>query len=411
MAVVAAAVRHAGQEMVVAPERRDGRGGRGLGLHGVVAADEVEAILVRRHDDLVDAVVAAGLDIAEEFDLVDLVVALAVAEAIESAGDLLLVIIDAGIQSAERPHHPVNCADIDGHLLDVGGLEDLASRGCGETVEVAVLVAGVDAAFVVGAKCNPGALGVAGDGVEQLDLEAFGGLDAVDGRSLVLADGLAGVGVGRRLLGGRLGLRLGRGLRGVRSKLEEGLGGRLHDWVSLLGWGFLGLGCGLLDLLRIARDLVLLEGEEAAFREFLEHDVLDLDDHGRTAVHLEGEQAFERSVLCVVIDEVDGDLAVDLLDEVVALGDDGVFMPLGIVDLHAVMFSGEPLASLFVHDDTLAVLDEDAAGTLFVDHAVIGGRRMDVALVAADDPLADLGKFLAAILDAGVTGGALDFGA
>ena len=399
--------------MVVTPERRDGRGRRGLGLHGVVAGDEVEALLVLGHDDLVDAVVAAGFDGAEELHLVDLVVAVAVAEAIEAAGDLLLVIVDAGIEGAERPHHAVDGANAHRHLLDVVGLEGLAGGGGREAVEVAILVAGVDAAFVVGAQRDPGTERFSRDGIEQLDLEAFGGLDAVDGRGFVLADGLAGIGLGG-LLGRSLGfgLRLGRGLGGVGGELEEGLGGGLHDRLSLLGRGLLrlGLGRGFLDLLRVARDRVLLQGEQAAFGEFLEHDVLDLDDHGRTFVHLEGEQAFERAVLLVVVDEVDGDLAVDLLREVVALGDDGVLMPLGVVDLHGFVLGGEPLAALFIDDDALAVLDEDAAGALFVDHAVVGGRWMDVALVAADDPLADFGELLAAILDAGVAGGALDLG-
>ena len=69
--VMAASVRHAGEEMVIAPERCDGRGGGGLGLDGVVAGDQVEALLVLGDDDFVDAVVAAGFDRAEELDLVD----------------------------------------------------------------------------------------------------------------------------------------------------------------------------------------------------------------------------------------------------------------------------------------------------------------------------------------------------
>jgi len=128
-------------------------------------------------------------------------------------------------------------------------------------------------------------------------------------------------------------------------------------------------------------------------------------------VHLEGEQAFEGAVRGLVIDEVDGDLAVDLMDEVVALRDDDVFVPFGEVDLHGVALGGEPLVALVVDDDVLTVLHEDAASAFFVDHAVVRSVRMDVALVAADDPLAGFGHFLAAILDAGIAGGALDLGA
>ena len=388
--VVTATVRHAGEEMVIAPERRDRRGGGGLGLDGVVAGDQVEALLVRGDDHLVDAVIAAGLDVAEEFDLVDLVVAVAVAQAVEAAGDLLFVIVHAGVERAEGPGHAVDGADVHRHLLDVGGLEGLASRWGGEAVEVAVLVAGVDASFVVRAKGHPGALFGAGDGVEQFDLEAGGGLDAADGGGLVLADGLAGV-AGRSLLRRGLGLALGRSFGGG---LRGGLLGSRGD-----------------DALRVARDGALVEGDERGLREFLEHDVLDLHDHGRAFVHLEGEQAFEFAVLGVVVDELDGDLAVDLVDQAVALGDDDVLVPLGEVDLHGVTLGGEPLVALVVDDDALAVLHEDTATTLVVHHAVVGRIGMDVALVAADDPLADLRQRLAAILDAGVAGGALHLGA
>ena len=240
--VMAASVRHAGQEMVVAPERRDGRGSGGLGLDGVVTGDEVEALLVLGDDDLVDAVVAAGFDRAQELDLVNLVIRVAVAESVEAARNLLLVIVDAGVEGAERPDHTVDRADIDRHLLDVGGLERLASGGRGESVEIAILVAGVDAAFVVGAKRDPGALGVARDGVEELNLEAGRGFDAVNRRGLILTDGFAGVRVGRRLLGRSLSLGLRRCVLG--GALRRGL-----------------LGCRRDDALRIARDLVLLEGE------------------------------------------------------------------------------------------------------------------------------------------------------
>ena len=386
VAVMAAAVRHAGQEMVVAPERRDGRGGGGLGLDGVVAGDQVEALLVLGDDDLVDAVVAAGFDRAQQLDLVDLIVAVAVAQSVEAARDLLLVVVDAGVKRAEGPDHAVDGADVDRHLPDVGRLERLAGGRGGEAVEVAVLVAGVDAAFVVGAKRDPGSLDVARDGIEELYLESGRGLDAVDRRGFVLADRLAGIGVGRCLLG----RSLGRSFVGLRSGL---LGRRRHD------------------ALGVARDLVLLEGEQGGFGQFFEDDILDLDDHRRAFVHLESEQAFEGAVLRLMVDEVDGDFAVDLMDEVVALRDDDVLVPLGEIDLHGVAFGGEPLVAFVVDDDALAVLDEDAASALFVDHAVVRGVGVDVALVAADDPLADLGQLLAAILDAGVAGGAFDLGA
>ena len=98
------------------------------------------------------------------------------------------------------------------------------------------------------------------------------------------------------------------------------------------------------------------------------------------------------------------------MDEVIALGDNGVLVPLGDVDFDGVAFGDDPLLSLRVDDDALAVLDDDAAAAFVVDHGVVHGGGMHVALVTADGPLAVLGEFAAPVLDAGVVAGLLDLG-
>lgn len=152
------------------------------------------------------------------------------------------------------------------------------------------------------------------------------------------------------------------------------------------------------------------EVDHAAIGEFLEHDVFDLDGHGGATVDLEGEEAFERALSLFEVEEVDGDLAVDFVDEVIALGDDGVLMPVGDIDFDGVVFGGKPTFGFGVDDNALAILADDAAAAFFVDHGVVDGSGVDITLVTADGPFADFREFPAAILDAGVVTDDFDFG-
>src|SRR6185503_3171346 len=70
----------------------------------------------------------------------------------------------------------------------------------------------------------------------------------------------------------------------------------------------------------------------------------------------------------------------------------------------------EPLLTAGVDDDRLAVLRDDAPALLVIKHGVVWRSRMDVALVAADRPGADVLQFLAAVLNAGVVAGLFDLG-
>ena len=184
----AAAVGHAGQQVILAPVARDRRSRSELRGLGAVAGNKIQCLAIGRRHDRVDAVVAARLDGAEELDLVEAVVAIAVGDAVDAALDLALVVVDTDVERAERERHAVDRADHGGHLLDGGALQRLAGRGRREAVEPAVLIARVDAATVIGAEIDPRALLDARHGVNQLDGEAGRDLQAADRRGLVFAD-------------------------------------------------------------------------------------------------------------------------------------------------------------------------------------------------------------------------------
>ncbi len=117
---------------------------------------------------------------------------------------------------------------------------------------------------------------------------------------------------------------------------------------------------------------------------------------------LEGQQPFQRAVGLVVVVQFRRDLAVDLVNEVIALGDDVIFLPFGHRHGDGVALGHEPLAGLRVGDDTLPVFGHNAPPPLVIEHAVVFRGRVDVALIAPHGPGAHLGKFLGAVLDAAV---------
>ena len=161
-----------------------------------------------------NAVVAARVHLAQEFHLVEHVVVLRGGDAVEAAGDFVLVVVHRNVEAVVEPQQPVGGADGGGDFLNCRRVERLAGRGRREAEQPTVLVTGDDAALAVGAKVDPRALLADGHGVEQLDLEILEHLDAFERGGFVLVDGLAGVGGGRflgRLFLGRLGiLREGR---------------------------------------------------------------------------------------------------------------------------------------------------------------------------------------------------------
>ena len=117
---------------------------------------------------------------------------------------------------------------------------------------------------------------------------------------------------------------------------------------------------------------------------------------------LKRENPRERTPRLLVVHQLHRDLAVEFVNEPVSLREDRVFVPLGDVHLHRLALRDHPALALGVNHHALAILPEDAAGLFAKEHGVVRRRGVNVALVAADRPLADPGEFLAAILDAGV---------
>jgi len=127
----------------------------------------------------VGAVLAAiFLKLFEEFDLVVLIVAVGIFYAIEAAATVALV-VDDDVEGIKGVAHSPGVADIEVYFLDVGIVEGGSGSGGLEAVEVPVLVACDEAAFVVFAESDPGTELVFGDGVEAFYLVVFGNVEPV----------------------------------------------------------------------------------------------------------------------------------------------------------------------------------------------------------------------------------------
>ena len=202
VAVVAATIGHAWEEVVIPPKlghRGAVRGAlvRAVFEHGVVAGDEVQTFAIGRLQNGVHAVIAAAVEFTQHFYLVRHVIAIAVGDAVQATRDLFLVIVDSEIKRAIREQHAVHRTDVSGHFLHVCRLQRLTRGGSVEAVETAVLIAGIDAAFVVGAEVHPRALIAAGHRIQQLHFEIRQCLDVADRRGHIRADGRSnGLGAG-----------------------------------------------------------------------------------------------------------------------------------------------------------------------------------------------------------------------
>src|SRR5207247_1701989 len=108
---------------------------------------------------------------------------------------------------------------------------------------------------------------------------------------------------------------------------------------------------------------------------------------------------FELALAFLMIDHVDRHLAVELVRQVIAAGDNGVFVPLGDVGFHGLGLLDEPARAVTIDNDRLAILSNDAATAFVVEHGVVALIGMNVALIAADRPRADVFQLLAAILN------------
>ena len=83
-----------------------------VGQRGGIAGDDVERLAVGCQDHRVRAVLAAAVELTQELDLVEPVVAVGVADAVEPAV-ILAAAIDDHVQTVERPEQAVGLADRD----------------------------------------------------------------------------------------------------------------------------------------------------------------------------------------------------------------------------------------------------------------------------------------------------------
>ena len=95
------------------------------------------------------------------------------------------------------------------------------------------------------------------------------------------------------------------------------------------------------------------------------------------------------------------------MDDVIALGQDRIFVPFGNIHVHGVMLRSAPLNPRRIRDNALPVLCDNSASALLVQHRAIWSIRVNVALVAADRPLAIL-ALLAAVLNTCVVAALFD---
>ena len=174
---VAIGVPHAGDEMILA----DGDGprvGERRGDFRVVAGGEVERLSIRREDHAMHAVLSAAVaHLAKQFGLVELVVAIRVAQAPEPFVGHFVV---HHVEAVEGEKQPVRAAE----RLAAGAIRQRerlhfhafgrAERRDGHAVEPAVLVAHDEPALRVLGHGNPRALLRFRHRVDQLDFETGG---------------------------------------------------------------------------------------------------------------------------------------------------------------------------------------------------------------------------------------------
>ena len=108
--VVHEAGRHARQQIVFAPVERHARRIH-LRQRALVADHDIDRLAVGRQDERMQAVLAAGLDLAEQLDLVELIVAVGVAHAIDAVRPAAFV--DRDVQAVEGVEQPVCEADVE----------------------------------------------------------------------------------------------------------------------------------------------------------------------------------------------------------------------------------------------------------------------------------------------------------
>ncbi len=85
--------------------------------------------------------VAASFQFAEQLYFIEVVIAIAVGQSIKSAGNLVLIIVNADIQRIVVPKHPIDRTNIGWHFFNVLLRDRLARRRRRDAVQAAILIA------------------------------------------------------------------------------------------------------------------------------------------------------------------------------------------------------------------------------------------------------------------------------
>jgi len=123
--------------------------------------------------------------------------------------------------------------------------------------------------------------------------------------------------------------------------------------------------------------------------ETLQAEVAELDLHGRSGVELQGKESGAAAGVGVVVGDLGHHRAVDLADDLVALGDDPVGVPIVLLD-DLGEFGGIAEAAgdlgfaVFIDDGLFSALGEDSAESLAVVRPGPLSGGVDVGLVTAD---------------------------
>ena len=157
--------------MVFAENRGHRRAAQHFSGLGAIARDQIQAFAIFCRQNGMNPVVTPGGDVAQQFHLVGHLIAIAVADPIETAGDFFVVVIHSDVECAEGEDHAIDRADLGGNFFHFARIEALSRRGGGEAQQSAVLITRIDAALVIATKIDPRTLVAAGNRVEQFHLK------------------------------------------------------------------------------------------------------------------------------------------------------------------------------------------------------------------------------------------------
>ena len=100
--------------MIFAPHRRHLGSSGCLRFLGAIATYQIKGFSVGRWKNGVDTVIPSRGNLAKEFDFVQVAIAVAICDAIQTTGNFVLVIVHADVERVERPDHTIHSANLHG---------------------------------------------------------------------------------------------------------------------------------------------------------------------------------------------------------------------------------------------------------------------------------------------------------